>query len=64
MTMLYLTRLCQAVSGQKIITEKEQPPYSPDLAPNVFFLFPKIKSALKWRRFQDTEDKKKKKSMS
>jgi transposase len=28
-----------------------QPPYSPDLAPADFFLFPKLKSALKERRF-------------
>ena len=32
-----------------------QPPYSPDLAPADFFLFPKLKSTLKWRRF-DTFD--------
>jgi len=29
----------------------EHPPYSPDLAPCDFFLFPKIKSALKGTRF-------------
>jgi hypothetical protein len=34
----------------------EHPPHSPDLAPNDFWLFPKIKSAVKDRRFQDTED--------
>jgi len=28
-----------------------QPPYSPDLAPVDFFLFPKLKSTLKGRRF-------------
>jgi transposase len=32
-----------------------QPPYSPDLAPVDFFLFPKLKSTLKGRRF-DTFD--------
>jgi hypothetical protein len=32
----------------------------PDLAPNDLCLFPKIKSALKERRFQDTEDSNKK----
>jgi len=32
-----------------------QPPYSPDLAPAHFFLFPKLKSTLKGRRF-DTFD--------
>jgi len=45
--------------AQKSITEMEHPPYSPDLAPNDFWLLPKIKSALKGQRFQDNEDKKK-----
>jgi len=30
------------------------PPYSPDIAPADFFLFPKIKTTLKGRRFQTT----------
>jgi hypothetical protein len=42
--------------AQKLIIEMEHPTYSPDLALNDFWLFPKIKSALKGRRFQDTED--------
>jgi len=33
-----------------------QPPYSPDLAPSDFFLFPKAKSALKGHNFETTED--------
>jgi transposase len=33
-----------------------QPPYSPDLAPADFFLFPKLKSTLKGRRFQTAEE--------
>jgi hypothetical protein len=41
---------------QKSITEMEQSPCSPDFAPADFWLFSKIKSALKGRRFQDTED--------
>jgi len=32
------------------------PPYSPDLAPADFFLFPKIKATLKGRRFQTIEE--------
>jgi len=32
------------------------PPYSPDLAPAEFFLFPKLKTTLKGRRFQTTEE--------
>jgi len=34
----------------------EHPSYSPDLARNDSWLFSKIKSTLKRRRFQDTED--------
>ena len=33
----------------------EHPPYSPDLAPSYFFLFPKIKSALKGTRFESVD---------
>jgi len=33
-----------------------QPPYSPDLAPVDFLLFPKLKSTLKGRRFQTIEE--------
>jgi hypothetical protein len=32
------------------------PPYSPDLAPCDFFLFPKMKLKLKGRRFDTTEE--------
>jgi hypothetical protein len=32
------------------------PPYSPDLAPCDFFLFPKIKLKLKGRRFDTVEE--------
>jgi hypothetical protein len=45
--------LCQAVSGPKIDYRNA---YSTDLAPNDFWLLPKIKSALKGRRFQDVVD--------
>jgi transposase len=31
------------------------PPYSPDLAPGDFFLFPKLKTTLKGRRFETNE---------
>jgi len=34
----------------------EQPPYSPRLAVNDFWVFPKIKCALKGRKCQDIED--------
>jgi histone-lysine N-methyltransferase SETMAR len=35
------------ILAQKSITEMKHPPYFPDLAPNDFWLFPEIKSALK-----------------
>ena len=37
------------------ITVLDHPPYSPDLAPCEFFLFPKVKSALKGTRFESVE---------
>ena len=35
-----------------------QPPYSPDLAPCDFFLFPKLKKPMKGRRFATVEERK------
>jgi transposase len=40
----------------KQITVLEQTPYSPDLAPSNFFLFPKIKEMLKGRHLDDIDD--------
>jgi hypothetical protein len=40
--------------AQKPITEMEHPPYSPDLVPSGFWLFPRTKSDLKGR-LQDTD---------
>jgi hypothetical protein len=54
--MLQLIRLCQAVSGSGTDYWNERPSYSPGLAPNDFWLFTKIKSALKEQRFQDIDD--------
>jgi transposase len=42
--------------ASKQITVLEHPPCSPDLAPNGFFLLPKIKEVLKGRHFHDTDD--------
>jgi hypothetical protein len=42
--------------ASKHITVLEHPPYSQDLAPNDFFLFPKIKEILKGRHFDDIDD--------
>jgi transposase len=38
------------------ITKMDHPPYSPDLAPYNFWLFPKLKTALKGQRFADFPD--------
>jgi transposase len=40
----------------KQMTVLELPAYSPDLATNAFFLFPKIKEILKGRYFDDIDD--------
>lgn len=41
--------------AQHGVVEMQHPPYSPDLAPADFFLFPKLKNSLKGTRFQDVE---------
>jgi hypothetical protein len=41
--------------AQKSIIEMKHPSYPSDVASSDFWLFPKIKSALKGRRLQDTE---------
>ena len=41
--------------AEKNVTVMEQPPYSPDLAPCDFFLFPKLKRIIKGTRFPDVE---------
>ena len=38
------------------ITQVTQPPYSPDLVPCDFWLFPKLKSPLKGKRFQTIDE--------
>jgi hypothetical protein len=45
---------------KNLLLKRNIDPFSPDLAPNDFWLFPKIKSALNGIRFQDIEDIKKK----
>jgi hypothetical protein len=42
--------------ASKQITVLKHLPYSPDLAPNDFFLFPKIKETLKGKHFDDIDD--------
>ena len=41
--------------AKQAMTVLPQPPYSPDLAPADFFLFPKLKSTLKGHHFESTE---------
>jgi hypothetical protein len=41
---------------KKSILKLDHPPYSPDLAPCNFWLFPKLKTALKGHRFSDIAD--------
>jgi len=50
----------KALSIRQFLAEKniavlEQPPYSPDLAPCDFFLFPKLKGIIKGTRFEVVE---------
>jgi hypothetical protein len=42
--------------ASKQIMVLEHPPYLPDLAPNDFFLLPKITEILKGMHFDDTDD--------
>jgi histone-lysine N-methyltransferase SETMAR len=42
-------------SAKQGVPELNHPPYSPDLSPPDSFLFPKIKSTLKGRRYKDME---------
>jgi len=56
-TMHLLTRHClREFLATKQITVLEHPADSPDLAPNYFFLFQKIKELLKGRHFNDNDD--------
>jgi len=42
--------------AQQKVTVLDYPPYSPDLAPTVYILFPKVKSHLKGRLFDSISD--------
>jgi len=42
--------------AQRKVTVLDHPPYSPDLAPADYFLFPKVKSHLKRRLFDSISD--------
>ena len=48
--------MCTGCSQQRLVAQVTQPPYSPDLVPCDFWLFPKLKSPLKKRRFQTIDE--------
>jgi hypothetical protein len=48
--------VCEAIFAAKNMAVVPHPPYSPDLAPCDLFLFSRIKSKLKGRRFQDVNE--------
>ena len=47
--------LCSVLAKHQI-TQVIQPPYSPDLAPCDFWLFSKLRSPLKGKRFQTIDE--------
>jgi hypothetical protein len=47
---------CPGVLGKKSVMKLDHPPYLPDLALCNFWLFPKLKTALKGHRFSDISD--------
>ena len=48
--------LCRVFWKKHQITQVTQPCYSPDLVPCDFWLFPKLKSPLKWKKFQNVDE--------
>ena len=52
----HTSHLVQQLLAKHGTAQLQQPPYSPDLAPSDFFLFPRLKKVLKGHRFEATED--------
>ena len=52
----HTSHLVQQFLAKHSTAQLQQPPYSPDLAPCDFFLFPRLKKVLKGHRFEATED--------
>ena len=52
----HTSHLVQKFLTKHLTAQLQQPPYSPDLTPCDFFLFPKFKKVLKGHRFETTED--------
>ena len=51
----YSSNLMQQFLAKDKIVQLRQPPYSPDIAPYDFWMFPKLKMAFKSERFDDIE---------
>jgi hypothetical protein len=56
MSLLMTLSLSGSFLPKKSIMKLGHPPYSPDLAPCDFWLFPKLKTALKGHRFSEIAD--------
>jgi len=52
----HTSHLVQQFLAKHGTAQLQKPPYSPDLVPCDFFLFPGLKKILKGRRFEATED--------
>ena len=52
----HTSHLVQQFLAKHSTAQLQQPPYSPDLAPCDFFLFPRLKKVLEGHRFEATED--------
>ena len=52
----HTSHLVQQFLAKHCTAQLQQPPYSPDLAPYDFLLFPRLKQVLKGHRFEATED--------
>ena len=52
----HASRVIQSFLSKHHMAQVTQPPYSPDLAPWNFWLFPKLNSPVKGKRFQTTDE--------
>lgn len=52
----HTARLTKSFLEQENVSVLDHPPYSPDLSPNDFFTFPRIKQGLRGQRFQTAEE--------
>ena len=55
-TPTHASHLMQRFLAKHQITQVTQPPYSPELLPCDFWIFPKLKSPLKRKRFQTIDE--------